>query len=133
MSLFKGRDDVYAKRWESKQKEKLGYSPSCLNEWRSGVCAKPRGTCAGCTDKAYAALDEKVIQDHLLGKVAGIYPMRCLPQRGDANGSLIATSSPVSGRLTAVTVPPCRVTILSVIARPMPVPPLCRSRASATR
>ncbi len=77
MSLFKGRDDVYAKRWESKQKEKLGYSPSCLNEWRSGVCAKPKGTCAGCTHKAYAALDEKVIQDHLLGKVvAGIYPMR---------------------------------------------------------
>jgi len=33
MSLFKGRDDVYAKRWESKQKEKSGYSPSCLNEW----------------------------------------------------------------------------------------------------
>ena len=26
MSLFKGRDDVYAKRWESKQKEKSGYS-----------------------------------------------------------------------------------------------------------
>ena len=77
MSLFKGRDDVYAKRWENKQKEKLGYSPSCLNEWRSGVCAKPKGTCAACTHKAYAALDEKVIQDHLLGKmVAGIYPMR---------------------------------------------------------
>jgi regulator of replication initiation timing len=31
MSLFKGRDDVYAKRWERKQKEKEGYSPSCLN------------------------------------------------------------------------------------------------------
>jgi hypothetical protein len=26
MSLFKGRDDVYAKRWENKQKDKLGYS-----------------------------------------------------------------------------------------------------------
>jgi len=77
MSLFKGRDDVYAKRWESKQKEKSGYSPSCLNEWKSGVCGKPKGTCACCTHKAYASLDEKVIQDHLLGKmVAGIYPMR---------------------------------------------------------
>lgn len=76
MSLFKGRDDVYAKRWESKHKEKQGYSPSCLNEWRSGVCAKPKGTCAGCAHKAYAVLDEKVIQDHLLGKVvAGIYPL----------------------------------------------------------
>jgi len=77
MSLFKGRDDVYAKRWESKQKEKSGYSPSCLNEWKSGVCGKPKGTCAGCTHKAYASLDVKVIKDHLLGKmVAGIYPMR---------------------------------------------------------
>ena len=77
MSLFKGRDDVYAKRWEGKQKGNSGYSPSCLNEWKSGVCAKPKGTCAGCTHKAYAALDEKVIEDHLLGKmVAGIYPMR---------------------------------------------------------
>jgi superfamily II DNA or RNA helicase len=77
MSLFKGREDVYAKRWQSKQKETSGYSPSCLNEWRSGVCAKPKGTCAGCAHKAYEILDEKVIQDHLLGKaVAGIYPMR---------------------------------------------------------
>jgi len=76
MSLFKGRDDVYAKRWQSNHKEKLGYSPSCLNEWSSGVCAKPKGTCASCAHKAYAVLDEKVIQDHLLGKlVAGIYPM----------------------------------------------------------
>ena len=77
MSLFKGREDVYAKRWQSKQKGTSGYSPSCLNEWRSGVCAKPKGTCADCAHKAYDVLDEKVIQDHLLGKVvAGIYPMR---------------------------------------------------------
>ena len=76
MSLFKGRDDVYAKRWVSKQKEKSGYSPSCLNEWKSGLCSKPKGTCASCAHKAYAALDENVIQTHLLGKmVVGIYPM----------------------------------------------------------
>jgi len=80
MSLFKGRDDIYAKRWQSKQKETSGYSPSCLNEWRSGVCSKPKGTCADCAHKAYEVLDEKVIQDHLLGKVvAGIYPM-CLDE-----------------------------------------------------
>jgi len=31
MSLFRGRDDVYAKRWQNKE-GKSGYSPFCLNE-----------------------------------------------------------------------------------------------------
>ncbi len=76
MSLFKGRDDVYAKRWENKKKETSGYSPSCLNEWKPGLCVKPQGTCTSCVNKAYANLDGKVIDDHLRGKiVAGIYPM----------------------------------------------------------
>ena len=75
MSLFKGRDDVYARRWENKKKETSGYSPSCLNEWKP-VCVKPKGTCTVCTHKAYVALTEKVIDDHLRGKiVAGIYPI----------------------------------------------------------
>lgn len=38
-SLFKGRKEVYAKRWEN-QKRKSGYSPVCFNEWKPGVCAK---------------------------------------------------------------------------------------------
>ncbi len=75
MSLFKGRDDVYARRWENKKKGMSGYSPSCLNEWKP-VCVKPKGPCTGCTQKAYVALTEKVIDDHLRGKiVAGMYPM----------------------------------------------------------
>ena len=36
MSLFKGRDDVYAKRWENRE-GRSGYTPVCLNEWKSGV------------------------------------------------------------------------------------------------
>ena len=76
MSLFKGRDDVYARRWENNKKGTSGYSPYCLNEWKTGLCAKPKRTCAGCTHRAYAVLDDKVIDDHLRGKiVAGIYPM----------------------------------------------------------
>ena len=76
MSLFKGRDDVYARRWENKKKGTSGYSPSCLNEWKPGLCVKPKGKCTGCTHKAYADLNVKVIDDHLRGKiVAGIYPM----------------------------------------------------------
>lgn len=38
MSLFKGRDDVYARRWENKKKGTSGYSPACLNEWKRGIC-----------------------------------------------------------------------------------------------
>ena len=76
MSLFKGRDDVYARRWENKKKGTFGYSLSCLNEWKTGLCAKPKGTCTSCIHKAYADLNKKVIDDHLRGKiVAGIYPM----------------------------------------------------------
>jgi hypothetical protein len=40
-SLFRGREDVYPIRWESKS-GKSGYSPACANEWRAGVCEKPR-------------------------------------------------------------------------------------------
>lgn len=76
MSLFKGRDDVYARRWENKKKGTSGYSPSCLNEWKPGLCVKPKRKCTGCTHKAYLDLNERVIDDHLRGKiVAGIYPM----------------------------------------------------------
>ncbi|HPQ29988.1 MAG TPA: DEAD/DEAH box helicase family protein, partial [Desulfobacteraceae bacterium] len=76
MSLFKGREDVYAKRWEDKHKGTSGYSPVCLNEWQSGICAKPKITCSKCKNKFYAALEEGVIENHLRGNtIAGIYPM----------------------------------------------------------
>ena len=81
-SLFKGRDDVYAKRYENKKKGTNGYSPACLNEWKFKLCIKPKGKCAACSNKAYALLDEKVIEDHLRGRgnlVAGIYPL-CLDE-----------------------------------------------------
>lgn len=75
MSLFKGRDDVYAKRWESKA-GKSGYSPHCSNEWKSGVCKKPRIKCSECSYKDYVPLSETVVEVHLRGElVAGIYPM----------------------------------------------------------
>ena len=76
MALFKGRDDVYAKRWDSKNKGASGYSPVCLNEWKSGVCGKPKVACSACVNKTYAPLDEAIVDNHLRGiLVAGIYPM----------------------------------------------------------
>lgn len=75
MSLFKGREDVYAKRWQTKE-GKSGYSPLCLNEWKSGVCGKPRIKCSQCENKDYGVLDEKVIEEHLRGNtIIGVYPM----------------------------------------------------------
>ena len=76
MSLFKGREDVYAMRWENKKKSTSGYSPVCLNQWKDGVCGKPKISCSKCANKSYSALDEHVIEDHLRGNiVVGIYPM----------------------------------------------------------
>ncbi len=76
MSLFKGRSDVYAKRWENKKKGISGYSPVCLNQWQAGVCKKPKISCSKCENKDYAALDEDAIENHLRGNiVAGVYPM----------------------------------------------------------
>ena len=78
MSLFRGREDVHARRWENRKKRTFGYAPVCRNEWLSGVCAKPRGSCGSCASKAYLPLDESVIDDHLRGRndlVVGIYPL----------------------------------------------------------
>jgi hypothetical protein len=76
MSLFKGRDDLYAKRWESKA-GRSGYAPVCLHEWKPGFCGKPEVKCASCGHRLYATLDEKVIEAHLRGNlVAGVYPLR---------------------------------------------------------
>jgi len=75
MSLFRGREDVYAKKWQSKE-GKTGYSPVFMNEWSKGVCNKPKIKCSDCTNKDYAILDSAAIDKHLRGKVVyGIYPL----------------------------------------------------------
>lgn len=75
MSLFKGRSDVYAKRWNSK-KGKSGYSPSCCNEWKTGVCFKPKVKCSSCDKRSYSEMTEEVIESHLRGNlVVGVYPL----------------------------------------------------------
>ena len=82
MSLFKGREDVYAKRWENRKKWTAGYSPVCLNEWKPGLCNKQKANCYSCQNKDYAALDENTVDDHLRGHnnfVAGVYPL-CLDE-----------------------------------------------------
>ena len=76
MRLFRGRTDVYPMRWESKKTGKSGYSPVCLNEWRVGVCDKPRVKCADCSSRLLRPLTEVIIYEHLAGKhTIGVYPI----------------------------------------------------------
>lgn len=74
-SLFRGRADVYPIRWESKA-GKSGYAPACANEWRPGVCEKPRIKCSDCGHRQLLPLTDEVIFRHLAGDVVvGIYPL----------------------------------------------------------
>ncbi len=73
--LFQGRKDVYPQRWES-AKGTSGYSPSCGNEWKSGICQKPRVKCGDCNQRQLLPLTDQVIYDHLAGKqTIGVYPL----------------------------------------------------------
>ena len=74
--LFRGRTDVYPVRWEGKTSGKSGYAPACANEWRAGVCEKPRIKCGDCSHRLLVPLSDSVIYDHLAGKqTVGVYPL----------------------------------------------------------
>lgn len=74
--LFRGRNDVYPVRWESKTTGKAGYTPACLNEWVAGICHKPRIKCGDCAHRSLATVTDPVIYDHLAGDhTVGIYPL----------------------------------------------------------
>ncbi len=74
--LFRGRTDVYPIRWEAKTSGKSGYSPACANEWRAGMCEKPRIKCGDCGNRVLIPLSDVVIYDHLAGEhTVGVYPL----------------------------------------------------------
>jgi superfamily II DNA or RNA helicase/very-short-patch-repair endonuclease len=81
-SLFRGRDDVYPRRFESRKTGKHGYQPACSNEWDRVLCDKPRVKCHKCPNRRLLPLTNEVIRRHLSGLdetgrsfVIGIYPM----------------------------------------------------------
>jgi len=81
-SLFRGRDDVYPRRFESRKTGRAGYAPACANEWVRGVCEKPRIKCAECPNRRFLPVTDDVIRWHLSGAdaegqpfVAGVYPL----------------------------------------------------------
>ncbi len=74
--LFCGRTDVFPVRWESKTTGKSGYAPACANEWRPGVCEKPRIKCGDCGNRLLVSLSDTVIYNHLAGgHTVGVYPL----------------------------------------------------------
>ena len=74
--LFRGRTDVYPVRWQSKTTGKSGYAPACANEWRAGVCEKPRIKCGDCSNRLLIPLSDAVIYNHLAGEhTVGVYPL----------------------------------------------------------
>jgi len=66
-TLFIGREDIYARRWESSRSGKTGYQPACRNEWIKGLCRKPEVKCGECPARDFLHLTNSVIQNHLKG------------------------------------------------------------------
>ena len=81
-SLFRGREDIYPQRFESRKTGRAGYSPACGNEWVRGICEKPRIKCSECPHQRFLPVTDDVIRWHLSGQddqgrgfVMGVYPM----------------------------------------------------------
>jgi len=81
-SLFRGRDDVYPRRFESRRTGKSGYQPACANEWVRGLCEKPKIKCIECPQRRFLPVTDEAIRWHLSGQdddgcdfVMGVYPM----------------------------------------------------------
>ena len=81
-SLFRGREDVYPRRFESLKTRRSGYQPACGNEWARGLCEKPRIKCAECANRRFLHVTDQVVRWHLSGRddqgrdfVMGVYPM----------------------------------------------------------
>ncbi len=74
--LFRGRDDVFPLRWYSQKSGRSGYAPACSNEWKPGVCQKPRVKCADCAHRVLMPISDDVVYNHLAGlHVMGVYPL----------------------------------------------------------
>jgi superfamily II DNA or RNA helicase len=69
LSLFAGRTDVYAVRWESTRTGKSGYSPACRHEWIRDVCRKPQIKCGECPARELLPLQSEVIERHIFGSL----------------------------------------------------------------
>jgi hypothetical protein len=84
-SFFKGREDVFPRRFENSKTGKSGYAPVCRNEWVTGICQKPRAACQECKSRAFIPISDEIIRYHLKGSdptdragkdfTIGVYPL----------------------------------------------------------
>ena len=84
-SLFKGREDIFSRRFENAKTGKSGYAPVCHNDWAPGICQKPKIACADCNFRACVPVSDEIIRDHLKGNnpndhagrdfTIGVYPL----------------------------------------------------------
>ncbi|MCX6054282.1 MAG: DEAD/DEAH box helicase family protein [Chloroflexi bacterium] len=84
-SLFKGREDVFPRRFENSKTGKSGYAPVCRNEWQAGICQKPKSACQECHFRAFVQVSDETIRNHLKGNdpndrsgrdfTMGVYPL----------------------------------------------------------
>lgn len=75
-SVFRGREDVYARRWESAD-GRSGYVPAALKDWRAINKSRPEDRKkVDQKTRKFFPLTDTVLEDHLLGKeTIGIYPL----------------------------------------------------------
>lgn len=80
-SVFRGREDVFAKRWYSPTTKKSGYQPVCEREWNREFCDKRKYKCSDCPNRQFAPLSYGFVYNHLAGRdeygrdVIGLYPI----------------------------------------------------------
>ena len=67
-AMFRGREDVYARRYVSAKSGKCGYSPACAVEWARGICDKKRVACAVCPNRKLLPLDDDTVRMELWGQ-----------------------------------------------------------------
>ncbi|RPI74485.1 MAG: restriction endonuclease subunit R, partial [Desulfobacteraceae bacterium] len=80
--LFKGREDVYPKRFESQKTGKVGYVPACANEWNRDLCDKKKVKCGRCQNRKFLPVTDETVGWHLSGRdskklpfVMGVFPL----------------------------------------------------------
>lgn len=75
-SLFRGREDVYARRWENPD-GRSGYSPAALKDWKAINSSRPEDRkMVDQKTRKFLRLTDLAVENHLLGKeTIGIYPL----------------------------------------------------------
>jgi hypothetical protein len=75
-NLFRGREDVYARRWESAD-GRSGYFPAAVKDWKAINKSRPEERKkVDQKTRTFLPVTDSVVESHLLGReTVGIYPL----------------------------------------------------------